>query len=165
MAFRQNDVITAKAGSQGARFMTSAARAFLGQVEPAHSPTQPPQAYRQYRAGRPLRLVGGSGPAPRCGDTRDRDIWREELWASFYPAAAERPLPCLAVNSSRDPLCQESVRVLAARHGVSRASVRKWKKRGFAADARMGPKDSRSTVLSVEQEAACIAFRRHAAAR
>ena len=25
----------------------------------------------------------------------------------------------------------------------------------------MGPKDIRSTVLSVEQEAACIAFRRH----
>ncbi len=64
-------------------------------------------------------------------------------------------------NSSRDRLCQESVRALAGRHGVSPTTVQKWKKRGFVADARMGPKDSRSTVLSVEQEAACIAFRRH----
>ena len=56
---------------------------------------------------------------------------------------------------------EESVRVLAARYGVSPTTVQKWKKRDFVADARMGPNDSRSTVLSVEQEAACIAFRRH----
>ena len=56
---------------------------------------------------------------------------------------------------------EESVRVLAARYGVSPTTVQKWKTRDFVADARMGPKDSRSTVLSVEQEAACIAFRRH----
>ena len=56
---------------------------------------------------------------------------------------------------------EESVRVLAARYGVSPTTVQKWKKRDFVTDARMGPKDSRSTVLSIEQEAACIAFRRH----
>jgi transposase len=56
---------------------------------------------------------------------------------------------------------QESVRVLAARYGVSPTTVQKWKRRGFVTDARMGPKDARSKVLSVEQEAACIAFRRH----
>ena len=56
---------------------------------------------------------------------------------------------------------QESVRVLASRYGVSPTTVQKWKKRGFVADAQIGPKDVRSTVLSVEQEAACIAFRRH----
>jgi hypothetical protein len=55
----------------------------------------------------------------------------------------------------------ESVRVLAARFGVGPTTVPKWKKRGFVADARMGPKDIRCTVLSVEQEAACVAFRRH----
>ena len=56
---------------------------------------------------------------------------------------------------------QESVRALAARYGISPTTVQKWKKRAFVTDARMGPKDSRSTVLSVEQEAACIALRRH----
>ena len=43
-------------------------------------------------------------------------------------------------NSSHDPLCQGSVRVLAARYGVSPTTVQKWKKRGFVTDTRMGRK-------------------------
>ncbi len=64
-------------------------------------------------------------------------------------------------DSSRNPLCQENVRALAARYGISPTTVQKWKKRAFVTDAQMGPKDSRSTVHSDEQEAACIALRRH----
>ena len=56
---------------------------------------------------------------------------------------------------------QESVRVLARRHGISPTTVQKWRKRQSAADMVMGPKQARSTVLTPEQEAMVVAFRRH----
>jgi hypothetical protein len=40
--------------------------------------------------------------------------------------------------------------------------VAKWKKRESTADRRAGPTVPRSTVLSVEQEAIIVAFRKHA---
>ncbi len=54
---------------------------------------------------------------------------------------------------------EESVRALAARHGVSPTTVQKWKKRAHACDAAMGPKEVRSSVLTIEEEAAVVAFR------
>ena len=39
--------------------------------------------------------------------------------------------------------------------------MQKWRKRHTVADARMGPKQVRSTVLSIEEEAVIVAFRRH----
>src|SRR3712207_4660594 len=56
---------------------------------------------------------------------------------------------------------QESVRALARRHGISPTTVQKWRKRQTVADARMGPKQPRSTVLLLEEEAGIVAFRRH----
>src|SRR5688500_1730716 len=56
---------------------------------------------------------------------------------------------------------QESLRVLAKRHGINPKSVAKWKKRPSAQDERTGPKEPRSTVLSREEEAIIVAFRRH----
>lgn len=56
---------------------------------------------------------------------------------------------------------QESVRALARRHGISPATVQKWRKRAHAADAAMGPEQPRSTVLGPEDEAAVVASRRH----
>ncbi len=56
---------------------------------------------------------------------------------------------------------QESVRALAQRHGISPTTVQKWRKRQTAADAAMGPKDTRSTTLTPEQETMVVAFRRH----
>ncbi len=56
---------------------------------------------------------------------------------------------------------QESLRVLAQRYGVKQKTVAKWKKRTSAADLPTGPKEPRSTVLSVEDEAIIVAFRRH----
>src|ERR687898_713330 len=56
---------------------------------------------------------------------------------------------------------QESLRVLAKRHGVNPKTVAKWKKRPSVQDERTGPKEPRSTVLSVEEEAIVVAFRRH----
>jgi transposase len=59
-------------------------------------------------------------------------------------------------------LQQESLRTLARRYGVSPTTVQKWRKRTTTADAAMGPKaPPRSTVLTPEQEAIIVAFRRH----
>jgi transposase InsO family protein len=56
---------------------------------------------------------------------------------------------------------QESLRALASRYGVNQKTVAKWKKRSSVADRRTGPKEPRSTVLSIEEEAIIVAFRRH----
>ena len=58
-------------------------------------------------------------------------------------------------------LRQESVRALARRFGVSPTTIQKWRKRETTVDAKMGPKEARSTVLSPEDEAIIVAFRRH----
>ena len=56
---------------------------------------------------------------------------------------------------------QESLRSLAKRHGINPKTVAKWKGRDTVADERTGPKDPRSTVLSPDEEAIVVAFRRH----
>ena len=56
---------------------------------------------------------------------------------------------------------QESLRALARRYGVNQKTVAKWRQRSSVADQRTGPKDPRSTVLSREDEAIVVAFRRH----
>src|SRR3954453_10601391 len=56
---------------------------------------------------------------------------------------------------------QESVRALAKRYGISPTTVQKWRTRTTVADERMGPKQVRSTVLSPEEEAMIVTFRRH----
>jgi transposase InsO family protein len=56
---------------------------------------------------------------------------------------------------------QESLRALAKRYGINPKTVAKWKKRGSVADLPTGPKEAKSTVLSVEEEAIVAAFRRH----
>jgi transposase-like protein len=56
---------------------------------------------------------------------------------------------------------QESLRALARRHGINPKTVAKWKKRESTADRRTGPTVTRSTVLSIEQEAIIVAFRKY----
>ena len=56
---------------------------------------------------------------------------------------------------------QESLRSLAKHYGINPKTVAKWKKRGSVADLPTGPKAPRSTVLSIEEEAIVVAFRRH----
>jgi len=56
---------------------------------------------------------------------------------------------------------QESLRALAKRYGINQKTVAKWKKRGSVADLPTGPKDAHSTVLSLEEEAIIVAFRKH----
>ncbi|ADP70751.1 Integrase catalytic region [Rhodomicrobium vannielii ATCC 17100] len=56
---------------------------------------------------------------------------------------------------------QESLRALAKRYGINPKTVSKWKKRSSVADVPTGPKEPKSTVLSVEEEAIIVAFRKH----
>lgn len=56
---------------------------------------------------------------------------------------------------------QESLRALAKRYGINQKTVAKWKKRSSVADVPTGPKEAHSTVLSLEDEAVVVAFRRH----
>ena len=55
----------------------------------------------------------------------------------------------------------ESLRMLSRRHGINPKTVAKWRKRSSTADHRTGPTVPRSTVLSIEQEAVIVAFRKH----
>ena len=54
---------------------------------------------------------------------------------------------------------QESTRALAARYGLNPKTVDKWRKRSTTADAPMGPKTPKSTVLTPAEEAIVVAFR------
>ena len=56
---------------------------------------------------------------------------------------------------------KESVRALACRYGISPTTVQKWRKRETVTDQPMGPTMPHSTVLTLEQEAMIVAFRRH----
>ena len=56
---------------------------------------------------------------------------------------------------------QESLRSLTQRFGVNQKTVAKWRKRSSPDDLPTGPSNPRSTVLSIEDEAIVVAFRRH----
>ena len=54
---------------------------------------------------------------------------------------------------------KESARSLAARYDLNPKTVRKWRQRTTTADAPMGPKAPKSTVLTPAEEAIVVAFR------
>ena len=56
---------------------------------------------------------------------------------------------------------QESIGRLAERYHVNPKTVAKWEKRTHVHDAPMGPKHPCSTVLSQEEEALIVGFRKH----
>src|SRR3954449_5163258 len=56
---------------------------------------------------------------------------------------------------------KETLRALSRRYGINQKTVRKWKARSSVVDRRTGPKEPRSTVLSIEEEAVIVGFRRH----
>src|SRR5450432_228474 len=56
---------------------------------------------------------------------------------------------------------QASLRALAKRYGINQKTVAKWKNRASVADLPTGPKQPTSTVLSIEEEAIIVAFRKH----
>jgi len=53
---------------------------------------------------------------------------------------------------------QASLRELAGRYGINPKTVAKWRRRSSVCDARMGPREPRSTVLSNQEEALVVAL-------
>ncbi|MGI9356595.1 MAG: IS481 family transposase [Rhizobiaceae bacterium] len=56
---------------------------------------------------------------------------------------------------------QASISELSKRYRINPKTVAKWRNRENVADVAMGPKEVRSSVLSVEEEGAVVAFRTH----
>ena len=56
---------------------------------------------------------------------------------------------------------EESVRALARRCSIRPTTVQNWRKREVVTDRPMGPPEPHSSVLSIDQEAVIVAFRRH----
>ena len=56
---------------------------------------------------------------------------------------------------------QESLRALSKRHGINQKTVAKWRRRTSTADHPTGPRQVKSTVLSPDDEAVIVAFRKH----
>lgn len=54
----------------------------------------------------------------------------------------------------------DSVRSLAARYGINPKTVAKWRARDFVDDQKTGPRHPASTVLTRQEEALIVAFRR-----
>src|SRR5262245_39280758 len=56
---------------------------------------------------------------------------------------------------------QESLAKLAARYDLNPKTIAKWKKQPYVHDRPMGPKQPHSTILTREEEALSVTFRRH----
>jgi transposase-like protein len=61
-----------------------------------------------------------------------------------------------AIQRSKATIAQ-----IAEKYDLNPKTVMKWRRRQSVEDMPMGPQDARSTVLSVEEEAMCVAFRKH----
>ena len=56
---------------------------------------------------------------------------------------------------------KESLKALARRYSINPKTVAKWRRRSSVQDAPMGPAQPHSTVLSLQEEAAAVALRKH----
>jgi transposase-like protein len=56
---------------------------------------------------------------------------------------------------------QESLIALSKRYSIKPKTVAKWKRRTSVTDLPTGPRNAKSTTLSIEEEAIIVAFRRH----
>lgn len=84
---------------------------------------------------------------PLCGDTPDA-AWRDAAQGQVLHGSATRTETIRRAIQAR----QESVRAAAKRYGVSATTVQKWRSRQTSTDARMGLREPRSSVLSMEDE-------------
>lgn len=96
-------------------------------------------------------LIPGFDGAPLSSESK------EALWAKFFMGAPPRQRRSV----EQYKIVQESLRALAKRYGINQKTVAKWKNRTSTADRPTGPNASRSTVLSLEEEAIIVAFRKH----
>jgi hypothetical protein len=71
---------------------------------------------------------------------------KDGLWDRFYIGGPQRQ--------------RRSVVTLSKRYGINPKTVTKWRKRSSVADRPTGPKEPKSTVLSIK-DVIVVAFRRH----
>src|ERR1700747_2164278 len=83
--------------------------------------------------------------------------WKDALWDKFCTGAPPRRRRSV----EQYKIVKRALRALAKRYGINQKTVAKWKKRGSVGDLPTGRTEARSTVLSVEDEAIIVAFRRH----
>src|ERR1700688_2957506 len=76
-----------------------------------------------------------------------------------YGKRSSRQRPHDAAVRAELQASKESARALAARYGLNAKTVRKWRRRTTTADAPMGPKVPKSSVLTAAEEAIVVAFR------
>ncbi len=83
--------------------------------------------------------------------------WKDALWAKFCTVAPQRqPAIRRAIQHS-----QESLRALASGYGVHQTTIAKCRQRNSVDDLPTGPKQAKSPVLTLEDEAIAVALRRH----
>jgi transposase-like protein len=78
---------------------------------------------------------------------------KNALWPGLHRSATTTEAIRRAIQHS-----QASLRALAKRYGINQKTVAKWKKRTSVADLPTGPKQAKSTILSVEEEAVIVAL-------
>jgi transposase len=85
--------------------------------------------------------------------------YRENQRMHYGPGSAwERPTTEAVRRAIQHS--QARLRVLAKRYGINQKTVAKWKRRTSVGDLPTGPKGTKSTALSVEEETIIVAFRR-----
>jgi transposase-like protein len=72
----------------------------------------------------------------------------------LHGCATTKEAACRAIRN-----IQESLRALAKRYGINQKTVAKWKQRETVADLPTGPKEAKSTVLPIQEEAIIVAIR------
>jgi transposase-like protein len=80
------------------------------------------------------------------------------LWDKYFTGAPARQRQCVEQYKIVKQDSQASLKRLAGQYGINQ-TVAKWRKRASVEDARMEP-EPRSTVLTEEQEAVAVAFRK-----
>ena len=123
-----------------------------------HNPTLQMRARAERLSGRGIAGLDTAQALSRAFEPQADAGWPPPLASpvSFRRATQTYKAIRRAIQHS-----QESLRALARRYGVNPKTVTKWKKRSSVSDLPTGPKEPRSTVLSVEEEAVVVAFRKH----
>jgi hypothetical protein len=88
------------------------------------------------------------------GETRVARKRGQEPSRPTHGSATTSPRVRRAIQAS-----EETNTVLARRYGVDRKTVAKWRARESTSDERMGPKNPRSSVLTLEDEVIILAYR------
>src|SRR5271154_5600419 len=92
--------------------------------------------------------------AGRSGKRRVARKPRQAARRRTHSGATTTPEVRRAIQAS-----EETNVALAKRHGVNRKTIAKWKAREFTSDERMGPKNPRSSLLTIHDEAIILAYR------